>query len=237
VARQLLLEINGMGLPCASEILDPITPQYFADLISWTAIGARTTESQTHREMSSGLSMPVGFKNGTDGGLQVALDAMVACDNPHAFLGIDDSGQIAMIRTRGNTHGHIVLRGGSKRPNYGPEAISETRQRLSDAGLNPVAIVDCSHANSGKKHHRQGTVLRAILDQKQNGDDCIIGIMLESNLAEGNQKLNGNREQLQYGVSITDECIGWDRTEELLAEAHTDMAACVSKTKPVEPVA
>jgi 3-deoxy-7-phosphoheptulonate synthase len=236
VARQLLLEINGMGLPCASEILDPITPQYFADLISWTAIGARTTESQTHREMSSGLSMPVGFKNGTDGGLQVALDAMVACDNPHAFLGIDESGQIAMIRTRGNPHGHIVLRGGSKRPNYGPEAISETRQRLEEAGLSPVAIVDCSHANSGKKHARQGTVLRAILDQKCEGDNCIIGVMLESNLFEGNQKLNGNRESLKYGVSITDECIGWERTEELLAEAHREMAQCLAKFSTPEPV-
>ncbi len=234
VARQLLEDINAMGLPCATEILDPITPQYFADLLSWTAIGARTTESQTHREMASGLSMPIGFKNGTDGSLQIAIDAMVACDSPHAFLGIDNGGHISLLRTEGNRHGHIVLRGGKKRPNYGPEAISETRTRLEQAGIRPSVIVDCSHANSGKKHERQEAVLNTLLEQKQNGDDCIIGVMLESNLEEGSQKLGEDPSALRYGVSITDECISWETTERLLAKAYQDLDA-ISPARSAEP--
>ncbi len=216
IARQLLIEINALGVPAATEFLDPIVPQYLAELISWAAIGARTTESQTHREMASGLSMPVGFKNGTDGSLQIAVDAMVAARTPHTFLGMDNEGHVAVMQTRGNRFGHLVMRGGSKRPNYEPEAICEARSRLATAGLPEHVLVDCSHANSGKKHERQETVLQAILDQRTAGQEAIIGAMLESNLHEGAQRLHSGRDGLRYGVSITDECISWETTERLI---------------------
>ncbi len=216
IARQLLIEINSLGVPAATEFLDPIVPQYLAELISWAAIGARTTESQTHREMASGLSMPVGFKNGTDGSLQIAVDAMVAARTAHTFLGMDNEGHVAVLQTRGNRFGHLVMRGGSKRPNYDPEAIREARSRLATAGLPEHVLVDCSHANSGKKHERQEAVLQAILKQRTEGQEAIIGAMLESNLHEGAQKLSSGREGLRYGVSITDECISWETTERLI---------------------
>jgi len=229
LARRLLLEINEMGLPAGTEMLDPITPQYIADLISWASIGARTTESQTHREMASGLSMPVGFKNSTEGNLQVAIDAMQAAQSPHSFLGIDGEGRTCMVRTKGNPWGHLVLRGGNGRPNYYPESIEEAAEKLEQAGLEPVVLVDCSHANSGKKYQRQERVWQAIVQQKVMGDDVIIGMMVESNLLEGNQQIPVNLEKLRYGVSITDECVSWETTERMLrfacGELEEGMAA------------
>src|SRR6266853_1445986 len=186
-ARALLLQITGLGLPAATEFLDPIIPQYIADLISWAAIGARTTESQTHREMASGLSMPVGFKNGTDGSLQIAIDAMGAAMRPHSFLGIDQDGFTSIVRTTGNTTGHVVLRGGRLRTNYDAESILEAETKLTQAGLRPGLMVDCSHANSGKQHARQEDVWRSIIEQRSAGNRTLIGAMLESSLEEGNQ--------------------------------------------------
>lgn len=232
IARQLLIQINEMGLPVATEMLDSISPQYIADLVSWSAIGARTTESPSHREMASGLSMPVGFKNGTDGSLQIAVDAMIAARTPHAFIGIDEDGNVALIRTAGNEHGHVVLRGGAKRTNYGPEAIQEARERLAGEGLPPVAVVDCSHANSGKLPERQEVVLDALLTQIEQGEDSVIGVMLESNLMAGSQKLEGNLGKLLYGVSITDACISWETTERLLANAHARLQAAATNREP-----
>ena len=218
-ARKLLLQITEMGMPTATEMLEMITPQYVADLVSWAAIGARTTESQTHREMASGLSMPVGFKNGTDGGLSSAINAMVAARAPQTFLGIDQDGRTCIVKTNGNPWGHIVLRGG-QRPNYDPVSIEDTRLRLTEKNL-PVAImVDCSHANSGKKFQRQELVCKNIIDQRIIGDTSLIGLMLESNLYEGSQSSNGDVSSLTYGVSITDECISWETTERLLLSAH-----------------
>lgn len=219
MARKLLLDITGLGLPTATEFLDPIIPQYTADLISWAAIGARTTESQTHRELSSGLSMPVGFKNGTDGSLQVAIDAMHSAMGPHSFLGIDQDGVTSIIRTRGNNFGHIVLRGGRERPNYDPKSIEEAVTRLKKEKLPEVLMVDCSHANSGKKHTQQEEVFKSVVDQRRAGNTSLIGIMLESYLSEGNQKM-GKLKDLQHGISITDECIGWNTTERLLRLGH-----------------
>jgi 3-deoxy-7-phosphoheptulonate synthase len=216
-ARELLLRVNELGLPAGTEFLDPIVPQYIADLVSWAAIGARTTESQTHREMASGLSMPVGFKNGTDGGLQVALDAMVASRSPHTFLGIDGDGATSVVRTTGNPYGHVVLRGGREGSNYDPTSIAGSLDRLEKAGMPRVLMVDCSHANSGKVPARQEDVWKSVLEQRRAGNRGIIGAMLESHLHEGNQPFPQPREQLRYGVSITDACLGWDATERLLA--------------------
>jgi 3-deoxy-7-phosphoheptulonate synthase len=221
LARRLLLQVNEMGLPAAVEMLDPITPQYNADLVTWAAIGARTTESQTHREMASGLSMPVGFKNSTEGILQVAIDAMQAARHPHTFVGIDQNGSTSVVRTRGNHWGHLVLRGGVQ-PNYEPENIAAAAQCLAESGLEPAIMVDCSHANSGKKHQNQEKVWEAVLEQRAAGDQNICATMLESNLFEGNQKVGDNVRDLDYGVSITDECIGWDKTEQLLRRAAQD---------------
>ena len=218
-ARQLLITIAGMGLPTATEFLDPITPQYLADLISWTAIGARTTESQTHRQMASGLSMPVGFKNSTDGNIQIAVDAMLSSREPHAFLGIDGDGRTCTVLTNGNPHPHIVLRGGNAGPNYEASYVGEVYERLEAGGLARQVLVDCSHANSGKDHRRQSIAFRDVLAQRAGGDAGIIGLMLESHLFEGNQKLGDDPSSLRYGVSITDACIGWDETVELLREA------------------
>lgn len=223
LARQLLLDIANLGLPAATEFLDPILPQYTSDLISWAAIGARTTESQTHREMASGLSMPIGFKNGTDGSLQVAIDAMGAAMHPHSFLGIDQDGFTSIIRTTGNPWGHAVLRGGHVRTNYDPESIAEALSRLEKAGLNPVIMVDCSHANSGKQPLKQELVWRSVLDQRIAGNSGIIGLMLESYLHAGSQPILAGRTSLQYGVSITDPCLDWPATEKLLALAHNTL--------------
>jgi 3-deoxy-7-phosphoheptulonate synthase len=216
-ARLLLLELTSMGLPTATEFLDPITPQYTADLVTWAAIGARTTESQTHREMASGLSMPVGFKNGTDGSLQIALDAMLSARASHSFLGIDQEGITSIIRTTGNPVGHLVLRGGRARPNYDPASIGEAEQKLSQAGLPPVLMVDCSHANSGKQHARQEEVWRNVIAQRASGRRSLIGLMLESYLLEGSQAFPRPVAELTYGVSITDACLGWEATERMLA--------------------
>ncbi len=217
VARQLLLDIASIGLPLATEALDPVTPQYIQDLISWSAIGARTTESQTHRELASGLSCAVGFKNGTDGSLDVAINALMSVTSPHRFLGINQSGQVSIVHTRGNSNAHIVLRGGYSGPNYKPEAIQRCEQALSEHGLAANIMVDCSHANSNKDHTRQAAVARSAANQIADGNGSIIGLMLESNIHAGNQALN-SLDKMDYGVSITDACIGWEETVSLLTE-------------------
>jgi 3-deoxy-7-phosphoheptulonate synthase len=217
LARQLLLDINGLGVPCASELLDPIVPQYIGDLLSWAAIGARTTESQTHREMASGLSMPVGFKNGTDGGLRVALNAMISARHPHHFLGIDADGAVAVTQTTGNPDRHIVLRGGARDVNYHPEAIADAVAMIADEAIARPVMVDCSHDNSAKNHALQAAACRAVVDQVRAGESRIMGVMLESNLKAGRQNWLPDAP-LQYGISITDACIGWEETEVLLYE-------------------
>ena len=222
-ARKILLKITEMGMPTATELLETITPQYVADLVCWAAIGARTTESQTHREMASGLSMPVGFKNGTDGNLGTAINAMLAARAPQSFLGIDPEGLTSIVKTNGNPSGHIVLRGG-KRPNFDSLSIEEARLELIGKNLPDSIMVDCSHANSKKKFQGQTLVWKNIIDQRVNGNDAIVGLMLESNLFEGNQKYNGDNSALKYGVSITDECISWETTEHLLLYAHEKLA-------------
>ena len=222
--RKLLLQIAELGLYAATEFLDPIVPQYTSDLVSWAAIGARTTESQTHRQMASGLSMPVGFKNGTDGSLKVAIDAMGAAMHPHSFIGIDEEGANCIFHTTGNCWGHVILRGGAKRTNYDPESIGESLQRLGDAKLNPVVMVDCSHANSGKEPARQELVWNSIIEQRSAGNDGIIGSMVESNLFEGNQPI-GDGKNLKYGVSITDSCLSWDDTEKLLRAGYEKLTS------------
>jgi 3-deoxy-7-phosphoheptulonate synthase len=224
-ARALLLEITSLGLPTATEFLDPVVPQYIADLVSWAAIGARTTESQTHRQMASGLSMPVGFKNGTDGSLQIAIDAMKSAMTPHSFLGIDPDGATSIIRTTGNPDGHVVLRGGRARTNYDAESIREAAECLAKAGLPPVLMVDCSHANSGKQHARQEEVWKSLIEQRLTGSKPIIGVMIEGNLLEGSQPIAQDLTELKYGVSITDACLGWDVTERMLREGRKALAA------------
>ena len=221
-ARSLLIEINQMGLPCASELLDPISPQYIAGLLSWVAIGARTTESQTHREMASGLSMPVGFKNTIDGGLDAAVNAMLAAKSAQHFLGIDPEGYCPMVSTSGNNFGHIVLRGG-QHPNYDPLSIKKAVDKLKEKELNDTLLVDCSHDNSGQKYKGQAFVFKSVLDQRLEGNSNIIGMMLESNLFEGNQKFSNNSDTLKYGVSITDECISWETTEKLILCANEQL--------------
>lgn len=218
LARRLLLDINALGLPAANELLGPVVAQYIADQVAWTAIGARTVESQTHREMASGLSMPVGFKNGTDGGLQVALDGMIASGNPHTFLGLDEGGRAAVVHTSGNPDRHLVLRGGGGRTNYDAGSIRGAVELLSRAGLCPRLMVDCSHGNSAKDHTRQAAVMRDVVDQVVAGGSGILGVMLESHLYAGNQRLDGGAAGLRYGVSITDACIDWESTEALLLE-------------------
>jgi len=221
LARQLLLDINTLGLPCATETLDPITPQYLADLISWSAIGARTTESQTHREMASGLSMPVGFKNGTDGGLSVAINAMKSALQPHHFLGINNEGLSSAIQTSGNRNLHLVLRGGSNGPNYDALSIHKAAESLASEGLPEAIMIDCNHANSGKDPSRQELVLRDAIHQIKNGDSSIIGIMIESNINGGNQPISPS---LKYGVSITDACLDWENTNRIILNAHESLA-------------
>ena len=223
-ARSLLIEIARMGLPTATEFLEPITPQYIADTIVLGAIGARTTESPTHRQMASGLSMPVGFKNSTDGSLQAAIDAMLAAKTPHCFLGIDNDGGTCVVSTMGNPWGMLMLRGGRSGSNYSPAVMEEARTKMEKAGLPPRIVVDCSHANSGKDPTRQSIVWRDVLAQRAAGDRSIVGLMLESNIHPGSQAVQANRSKLAYGVSVTDACIGWDETEALLLEAHAQLA-------------
>lgn len=218
-ARRLLIEIGKMGLPAGTEVLDPIIPQYIADLIAWSAIGARTTESQTHREISSGLSMPVGFKNGTDGDLAKAANAVQSAQHGHSFIGIDQDGRTCIFKTHGNRNGHVIMRGGSGGPNYYEEDIEKSEDLLSDMGITPSILIDCSHANSGKKHTRQSRVMRAALDLRTRGHNSVRGVMLESNLVSGRQDVGENLANLKYGLSITDACIGWEETEELIARA------------------
>jgi 3-deoxy-7-phosphoheptulonate synthase len=219
LARQLLLDINEMGLACATEALDPITPQYISDLIAWSAIGARTTESQTHREMASGLSMPVGFKNGTDGSIDVAINALQSASQPHHFLGIEPTGKIAKFSTKGNPDAHVVLRGGADGPNYEANSLKPCTKALQENELCSKVMVDCSHANSNKDHNKQPDVLKDCLDQIQKGEKNIMGFMIESHLHEGNQKLT-TKEDLEYGVSITDKCVDWETTEKMLHQIY-----------------
>lgn len=216
LARRLLVDLNEMGLPCGTEALDPITPQYLGDLIAWSAIGARTTESQTHREMASGLSSPVGFKNGTDGDLEVALNAMLSAARPHAFLGINGAGQVAVTQTRGNAFGHLILRGGAV-PNYDSVSVAQAAAALQAAGLPQNIVIDCSHGNSRKNHALQALVLKDVAHQVADGNHAIKGVMLESHLFGGNQKLT-RPQDLRYGVSITDACLDWDSTAAALRE-------------------
>ncbi|PAZ01624.1 MAG: 3-deoxy-7-phosphoheptulonate synthase [Spartobacteria bacterium AMD-G5] len=216
LARKLLLDILDLGLPTATEFLDPIIPQYTAELITWAAIGARTTESQTHREMASGLSMPVGFKNATDGSFQTAIDAMASACTQHSFLGIDQDGATSIIKTAGNPDSHVVLRGGRTGPNYHPEDVDLAEQALRKTGLHPTLMVDCSHANSGKDPNRQPDVWKSILAQRRAGNRHLIGAMLESHLHFGSQPLTQDPSILKYGVSITDACMDWETTAALL---------------------
>ena len=220
LARKILLEINNLGLPCATETLDPITPQYLADLISWSAIGARTTESQTHREMASGLSMPVGFKNGTDGGLNVALNAMNSALQQHHFLGINPEGISSVIQTSGNPHVHLVLRGGNNGPNYDAVSVHIAADALASGGLPKAIMIDCNHANSGKDPSRQELVLRNTIMQIKDGDQSIIGTMIESNINGGNQLI---KPKMKYGVSVTDACLDWENTHRIILDSHTTL--------------
>lgn len=219
LARGLLLDINRLGLPAGCEFLDIITPQYIADLVTWGAIGARTTESQVHREMASGLSCPVGFKNGTDGSLQVAVNALQSAAASHNFLGIDQNGRCAVIRTRGNRYGHVVLRGGASQPNYDSVSVALAEKELKAAGLRTKLMVDCSHANSNKDPALQPLVLENVVNQILDGNESIIGVMIESHLNWGNQQLCSDLSKLAYGVSVTDACIDWSTTEACLRDA------------------
>ncbi len=218
-AREFLLQIAELGLPAGTEALDPISPQYLGDLISWTAIGARTTESQTHREISSGLSTPVGFKNGTNGDVAIAINAIVSASRPHSFLGINGQGHTAIVRTLGNRYGHLVLRGGEGRPNYDTVSVQMAAQALEKAKLPANIIVDCSHANSFKKAELQPLVMSDVVNQIRLGNRSLVGVMVESNLVAGNQPIPEDRSQLKYGCSITDACIDWETTEKMLREA------------------
>ncbi len=226
IARRLLLDINRLGLPAGTEMLDPITPQYIADLISWAAIGARTTESQTHREMASGLSMPVGFKNTTEGNLQIAVNAIESARRPHSFLGITQDGVTAIVRTSGNPDTHVVLRGG-KTPNFDEGSVEECVRLLLKAGLEPRVLVDCSHAQTAKDYTKQPAILKALVNQVATGNCAIMGLMLESNIGAGNQPLT-DRASLKYGISITDPCIDWATTERCLVEAAEVLSASSS---------
>ena len=218
IGRKLLRDILEIGLPTATEALDPISPQYMQDLIAWSAIGARTTESQTHREMASGLSSSIGFKNGTDGGLTVAINALQSVANPHRFLGINSDGKVSIVTTRGNPNAHVVLRGGNGKPNYDSVSVSICEQELEAANIKPNIMVDCSHANSNKDHNLQPLVLDNVSNQILDGNTSIIGVMLESHINSGNQKLSSNPEDMKYGVSVTDACIDWETTESSLVE-------------------
>lgn len=218
-ARKMMLKVAEMGLPAGTEMLDPISPPYLTDLVTWASIGARTTESQTHRQMASGLSMPIGYKNSTDGDIQIAIDAMEASRHSHSFLGIDLDGQTCVVHTKGNPLGHLILRGGRTGPNYDCDSIARAAAQLQERGIHYGIMVDCSHANSNKQYWRQEEVWRNVVDQMVSGCDSLAGLMLESNLFEGSQKIPDDLSQLQYGVSITDGCLGWEKTEELIRYA------------------
>ena len=218
IGRRLLLDIVELGLPTSTEALDPISPQYIQDLISWTAIGARTTESQTHREMSSGLSSAVGFKNGTDGSMTVAVNAMQSVSSPHRFLGINPKGQVSVVTTKGNPYAHVVLRGGSDGPNYDSAHVSKCEKALAEGGVGSNIMIDCSHANSSKNPDIQPQVLSDITHQIVEGNKSVIGVMLESFLNSGNQSIPENLETLKYGISVTDACMGWATTEKSIIE-------------------
>jgi 3-deoxy-7-phosphoheptulonate synthase len=233
IGRKLLIDISEMGLPTATEALDPISPQYLQDLIVWSAIGARTTESQTHREMASGLSSTVGFKNGTDGGLTVAINALKSVASPHRFLGINNDGQVAIITTTGNRYAHIVLRGGDNKPNYDSVSVTVCEQELKKANIMANIMVDCSHANSNKNHELQPLVLDNIVHQILDGNRSIMGVMIESHLGAGNQKIPADLSQLKYGVSITDACIDWPTTEKTLLDMHYKLKDVLPKRHPL----
>ncbi len=218
LGRKLLVDLSELGLPLATEALDPISPQYMQDCIAWSAIGARTTESQTHREMSSGLSCPVGFKNGTDGGLEVAINALKSMAHSHNFLGINTQGQVAIIRTKGNKYGHAVLRGGNGKPNYDSVSVKLCENDLAKAGLPNNIMIDCSHANSNKDASLQTLVLENVTHQILDGNQSILGLMVESNIGFGNQSIPADKSQLKYGVSVTDACIDWATTEQSMIE-------------------
>ena len=220
IGRQLLIDIADMGLPTATEALDPISPQYLQDTISWSAIGARTTESQTHREMSSGLSVAIGFKNGTDGGLNVAMNALNSVSHPHSFLGINNEGQVSVVRTKGNPYAHVVLRGGGGKPNYDSVNVALCEQALEQAKLQKNIMIDCSHANSNKDAAIQPLVMQDVSNQILDGNKSIIGIMVESNIEFGNQSIQEDLSKMKYGVSVTDACIDWKMTEESILSMH-----------------
>jgi 3-deoxy-7-phosphoheptulonate synthase len=216
LARKLLLDLAHLGLPSATELLDPVTPQYIADVISWTAIGARTTESQTHREMASGLSMPIGFKNSTDGSLQAAMNAMLAASQPHHFLGINHSGLASIVTTTGNPDCHLVLRGGKGGPNFSTDHVTKAAEEMASLKLNPRMMVDCSHANANKDHNRQVNVLDDVAQQVEQGSTHILGVMIESHLKAGNQKIPKDLREMEYGKSITDACVDFETTAKML---------------------
>ncbi|KMQ74520.1 3-deoxy-7-phosphoheptulonate synthase [Marinobacter subterrani] len=231
IGRRLLIDINELGLPAATEALDPISPQYLQDTIAWSAIGARTTESQTHREMSSGLSMAIGFKNGTDGNLDVAVNAMKSVSHPHSFLGIDQQGKGAIIRTKGNNYGHVVLRGGGGKPNYDSVSVALCEQALDKAGLRKSVMVDCSHANSSKDPAIQPLVMQDVTHQILEGNTCIQSLMVESNINWGNQSIPENLADLKYGVSVTDACIDWPTTEKAIRDMREKLKDVLPKRK------
>ena len=222
-ARAFLRDVAELGLPAATEALDPISPQYLGDLIAWTAIGARTAESQTHREMSSGLSTPVGFKNGTNGDVSIAINAILSASRPHNFLGINGEGKTSIVRTSGNPYGHLVLRGGDGRPNYDTVSISIVEQALTKGKLPHNIVVDCSHANSFKKPELQPLVMSDIVNQVRYGNRSLVGVMIESNLFAGNQPIPEDLSQLKYGCSVTDACVDWETTEQMLREAANQL--------------
>jgi 3-deoxy-7-phosphoheptulonate synthase len=218
-AREFLLQLAELGMPTGTEALDPIAPQYLGDLMSWTAIGARTTESQTHREISSGLSTPVGFKNGTNGDVGIAVNAILSASRPHSFLGINGQGRTSIVRTRGNRYGHLVLRGGDGRPNYDTVSVQMAEQALRKAGLPTNIVVDCSHANSYKKHDLQPLVMADAVNQVRLGNQSLVGMMIESNIVAGNQAIPDDLSQLKYGCSVTDACVDWETTEKMIRDA------------------
>lgn len=229
IGRKLLLDLAEMGLPTATEALDPISPQYLQDLISWSAIGARTTESQTHREMASGLSSAVGFKNGTDGGLTVAINALQSVSSPHRFLGINQQGGVSIVTTKGNAYGHVVLRGGNGKPNYDSVSVAVCEQELKKASIKPNIMVDCSHANSNKDPALQPLVMDNVANQILEGNQSIVGLMVESHLGWGSQSIPKDLQQLKYGVSITDACIDWESTEKTLRSMHVKLKDVLPK--------
>jgi 3-deoxy-7-phosphoheptulonate synthase len=220
MARELLLAINDLGMPIAVEMLDPVSPQYISDLVSLGTIGARTTESQTHRAMASGLSMPMGYKNGTDGGVQVAINAFLSARSPHSFLGVTMEGASCVVKTTGNPDGLVILRGSGKGPNYDAQSVAEASERIRAANLDPALMVDCSHANSGSDYRRQEEVWNTVLSNHLENKDAVIGMMVESNLFEGKQAINPDRSQMKYGVSVTDSCVSWETTARMLANAY-----------------